>query len=104
MPYKKESEKDQIRPAKDRVKPRNKASFTLIFPDGRGLLAVRAILASISRSSTMFNTVLPLIAKNRLPANPRKVCRVITGHLALIYPVRPVIRSRPVWRLFISGR
>ena len=32
----------------------------------------------------MFKTVLPLIAKNRLPVNANNVRHVISGHRALI--------------------
>jgi hypothetical protein len=52
----------------------------------------------------MFNTVLPLIARNKLAANARRVSPLNTGHRALIYPASPVAKRSPVWGLFIMDQ
>jgi hypothetical protein len=51
----------------------------------------------------MFKTVDPLIARKRLPINPKRVPR-FRCVWALIYPATPVESNNPVCRVFISGR
>lgn len=84
--------------------PRISASWGFVTPVLKGLLQVRGILASMSLSYHIFNTVLPLIARNKLPPKAKMVDIFRTGQLELIYPVRPVINSKRVWRDLISGR
>ena len=52
----------------------------------------------------MLRTVLPLIARNKLPIRPSKFVQVMMGQRALMYPANPVSSRSPVCKLFTSGQ
>jgi hypothetical protein len=93
-----------VTPIPDRKRPKTNASLGVITPVLNGRLQVRGIKESISRSYHIFNTVLPLIARKRLPVSPMSVGRFNTGQRALMNPARPVINSRKVCRDLIRGK
>jgi len=94
----------QPTPRTESVMPNTSASLGDIFPDGSGRQQVRFMRESISRSYHILSTVLPLIARNRLPATPSIVGKLIQGQRELMNPARPVIRSSKVCWLLISDQ
>jgi hypothetical protein len=95
---------DQPIPPIDKTKPRNNACRGEMDCTGNGRLHVRLITASISRSYHIFNTVLPLMARNKLPATAiMSMVRECTCW-TLKKPANPVVSKSNVCKLFISGR
>ena len=70
----------------------------------RGRLQVRCMMASISRSSHMLSTVLPLIARNMLPAMANMAFVAACAGWTLKKPAMAVVSSRNVCRLLIRGQ
>ena len=52
----------------------------------------------------MFNTVLPLMARKRLPDTPNMICQPMIGQRPLMNPAKPVANNSPVCKLFIRGQ
>ena len=74
----------QPTPRIERIKPRRNTSRSVTWPDEVGRFFVRPIFASMSRSHHMLSTVLPAMARKRLPASPSSVPMLKMGQRALM--------------------
>ncbi len=84
--------------------PNAKASLGSSTLAGSGRLMVLGILASISRSTYILSTVLPLMDRNRLPKRDNIVTQSVTRCPVDAYPAQPVISSKKVCLLFVSSQ